>query len=435
MRSISSEAKNSGFEERICPKATFGALRQRPTLCHSTKTAAAKHVFCSGGFCLCKGLVPRLFLYSGIRQQAFYQRAFFVEHAAAFVIFHQNVPIPQGGEEGRVQRVVQGCVSDVDVGIGRERAGLGAAVGVDVEESSARGHAAAGALFVAREGDVDHLRVFAAQTGELPAQERPLLLSRREVLAVVGHRDVFHKDDRLAPPIGEGFQKRVGAHLADVLRRDRHGGPEDQAAPFQLVHAADQALVDALAAPRIGHGLRPLDAQDRDKVAAAVKERVVRLVHEGAVGEDREQNALPLSGSLDDVPPQHRLTACQQDEADAQVVGLLEDLQPFSGAELAFRLCVGGRVIAAGITSGAVEITLAGDAGDQERGDMLPGFLRCLPFFGGRGRRRRKFQHEGAFPGIFQRGLHQIPHKVLDALRQVCLEIKRFVHVTPRPPR
>ena len=102
-----------------------------------------------------------------------------------------------------------------------------------------------------------------------------------------------------------------------------------------------------------------------DQVAAAVKQGKIALVDEGAVGKDREQDVLALACGFDDVAAKKRLTPRQQNKADAEVVRLAEDAEPLLAAELRHRLRVHRCVIAARVAARAVEIALAGDAGDS----------------------------------------------------------------------
>ena len=121
------------------------------------------------------------------------------------------------------------------------------------------------------------------------------------------------------------MQKAVRADFFQVLSRHGDGSAEDQAAALKFVHVANEAFIDALAAPRVGDLLLPFYAHNGDQVAAAVKKRKVALVDKGAVGEDREKNIRLLSGSFDDISSEHGLAAGQQDKADAELISLFED--------------------------------------------------------------------------------------------------------------
>ena len=78
-------------------------------------------------------------------------------------------------------------------------------------------------------------------------------------------------------------------------------------------------------------------------------------------------------------------------------------------------------MVAAGIAARAVQIALAGDAGNEERGNMLPRVLRPAALFGGGKAGRGELRHEHAFRGIFQRGLQRVGHNGLHALLDVLL--------------
>lgn len=94
------------------------------------------------------------------REQGFHLFAFFIEYTSAFVIVHQDAAALKRGKQRGVQRVPKGGVFDVHIRVRRERTRLRPAVGVDVEETTSSRHAATGALLVAGEGYVDHLRMF-----------------------------------------------------------------------------------------------------------------------------------------------------------------------------------------------------------------------------------------------------------------------------------
>ena len=59
---------------------------------------------------------------------------------------------------------------------------------------------------------------------------------------------------------------------------------------------------------------------------------------------------------------------------------------------------------------------------------MLPLRLGSLSLLGGGGGGGCEFQHESAFPGIFQRRLDHIRHKALDPIGQVFLQVEVFLH-------
>ena len=266
------------------------------------------------------------------------------------------------------------------------------------------------------------------QPRQLRLQIVSLGVAGGKLLAILCDRHKLHKDDHLAAAVGQRLKERFGGDLPDVLGRHGDGRAVDQSPAVQLVHVLHQAIVDPLAAARVGHGLLALDAHDRDEVAAAVEQVKIPLVHEGAVGKDREQDVGALARRLDDVPPQHGFAACEQDKADAELVGFAEDLEPFLAGQLLHGRGVHGRVVAAGIAARAMQVALARDACDQKRGNVQSVIL-SLPALSRRGGGGGgKAQHERAPTRIRQRRLHKILHEVFDSLGQIRLQVKRFAH-------
>ena len=113
-----------------------------------------------------------------------------------------------------------------------------------------------------------------------------------------------------------------------------------------------------------------------------------------------EQDVAVLCRFLQHVIPHQRFAACQQDEADSQLLRFPEDAVPLRGRQLVDRLCVAAGIVAARIAARTVQIGGAGDARNQKRRDVL-----CVPFgftaFAGRsagslGERA----HKGAFPFV-----------------------------------
>ena len=78
-------------------------------------------------------------------------------------------------------------------------------MGVDVEEAASCRDTAAGALLVAGEGQIDHLRVLLPQPRQLRLQLGSLGVAGGKLPAVLGHRHKFHKDDHLAAAVGQRF--------------------------------------------------------------------------------------------------------------------------------------------------------------------------------------------------------------------------------------
>ena len=149
---------------------------------------------------------------------------------------------------------------------------------------------------------------------------------------------------------------------------------------MQLVHVGNQPFIDPPAPPGVGDLPLSLDAHDGDQIPAPVKQVEIPFVHKGAVGKDGEQDALPPSGGLDDIPPEHGLAPCQKNKADAQLVRLVKDPGPVLPSKLADRLRVHRGVIAPGIASHTVQIALAGDAGDEKGGMCSPRSSAALRF-------------------------------------------------------
>ena len=264
--------------------------------------------------------------------------------------------------DGRAQR----AVADVDVGIGGEGAGLSPAVGIDVEKFASCRHAAAHGQLVAGEGEQNGLLVAAAKRFHGLGHVGPLRLTGSQMPGFLCDRHKLHIDDQPAAAAHQIIQEGPGGDFPHVFGGDRDRRTEDQAVFLEFLHVCHQALVDAGAPAGVGDLAPALDAQNRDEVAARIEQAEITLVHKGAVGEDGEEDAAHFSRCLHDVAADHRFAAGQEDEADAQLLRLAEDPQPF----LARELIHGGRVIrrpaAAGIAARAVEVAAAGDAGDQK---------------------------------------------------------------------
>ena len=312
-------------------------------------------------------------------KQRLHLGAFLIEDTAALMIVQQDIAAAKRCEQRRMQRLAQRTVFDVHIGIGREGARLRPAVGVDMEEAASGRDAAARAFLVARERYVHHLRVFLAQSFDLAAQVFAFFVSGSKLLALLRDRYELHKNDRLAAPVRELLQKAVRADFFQVLSRHGDGSAEDQAAALKFVHVANEAFIDALAAPRVGDLLLPFYAHNGDQVATAVKKLKVALVDKGSVREDREEDIWLFPGSFDDVSSEHGLAAGQQDEADAELVCLSKDAQPLFVGELLDRGSVHCRMIAAGIAARAVQVALTCDAGDEKgRNVFIPGVLHTV---------------------------------------------------------
>ena len=169
---------------------------------------------------------------------------------------------------------------------------------------------------------------------------------------------------------------------------------------MQFIHVFDQPVIDPLAAPCIGDLPLAFNAHDRNQVAALIEQFKIAFVHIGTVCKHREQNSRFPAGRFNDIPSQHRFSACQQDKADPQFIGFIEYPEPFRAGQLAHRFRIHGCMVAAGVAACAVEIALAGNAGDQKRRNVLsrsfrnPALFCCNPAGCG------KLCHKNAFPRI-----------------------------------
>ena len=240
-----------------------------------------------------------------------------------------------------------------------------------MEEPAPRRHTAAVRALVAREREQDRIGENAPQLVHRGHEVRALPIAGREVPRLVRHGDELDVDHQLAAALRQHPQKLRRRDLFDVLRRHGHGRAKEQIVLVQRVHVGDQLVVDARTPARVGDLPPALDAHDGNEVAALVEKLQVPLVHVGAVGKDREQDALHRARRLNDVPAEHRLAAGEHDEADAQLLRLAEHPEPFLACELLHRLGVHRRLVAARVAARAVQVAAAGDAGDQERRDML----------------------------------------------------------------
>ena len=299
-----------------------------------------------------------------------------------------------------------------------------------MEEAPARRYAAAGGFFIPGEGDVHHFRMLLPQAHDFAVQVFPLFFAGGQFLTFLRDRHELHKDHSLAAPVGQALQEGAGGNLLQVFRGHGDGRAEDQPAPIQLVHVGDQLVIDAAAPPGVGDFPFALDAHDGQKVSAFVKQRQILLIHEGAVGEDGEKNIGLFTRRFDDVLPQHGFAAGQQDKADAQFVRLVKDAQPFFAGQLLHRGRVHRGMVAAGIAARAVQVALAGDAGDEERGNMLPSVLGLAAYFAGGFAGRGEPGHKHAFLGVFQGRLDGFLHHPLHAMGHIFLNIKCFfIHI------
>ena len=336
------------------------------------------------------------------------------------VVGHQ-VPLPESREQGRVQGLPDRGVSDAHVGIRGEGAGLGPAVGIDVEKAPARGDAAAGFLFVPGEGDEHDLRVFLPQPVDGRAHLFLLFLAYGQLPAFLRHRHVFDIDEGGAAPFTQRIDEGGGEDLAEVGAGHGDGRAEEEAAALQLVHVGHDLVIDPGTAAGVGGLPAPFQAHHRQQVAAAVQQVEVFFVQKNAVGEDGEQYRRDAARGLDHVPPEQRFAAGQQYIAHADVGGLAEDLFPFRRGKLLLRFFVQRGLGAAGIAAGAVQVAVGGDGGHDEGGDVLPLLFQSGPAAGGLAGGGGKAQHEGAFLGMAQRGAQGIGHHLFHASGQIIL--------------
>ncbi len=233
-----------------------------------------------------------------------------------------------------------------------------------MEKLPARRHTAAHGQLVSGEGQQHRLGIGLAQPIHGPGHLFPLGVPRGQVGGLLGDGHKFHIDCQLAAPAHQTVQKSGGGDLLQVFRGDRHRRTKDQPPLLEGLHVGNQALIDAGAPSGVGDLPAALNAQHRDQIPVVVQQLQVTLVHKSPVGKDREEDPVHLAGSLDDIPAQHGLAAGQQDEADAQLLRLAEDVQPLLGGQLVHRRGVVGGAGTAGVAACAVEIAAAGDAGN-----------------------------------------------------------------------
>ena len=369
----------------------------------------------------------------------FHELSFLIQHTAAGVILQQHAFLLQRQEQRRLQRRPQGGVPHVDIGIGGEWTWFGSAVAVDVEEAPARGHASAGGFLIAGECDVHHFWMFLPKAQDLLVQVFPVRVVRSQLPAFLGDRHKFHEDHRFAAAVRQALQEAAGGDLFQVFGCNGDRSAEDQPAPVQFIHVGNQPVIDAFAAPGVGDLTFALDAHNGQKVAAPVKQPEILFIHEGAVGEDREQNPRLFARRFNDIPPQQRFAAGQQNEADAHIIGFVKEAQPFLAGQLPDRRRVHRGMVAPGIAARAMQIALAGDTGDEERGNVLPGVLRPAALFARRFAGGGKPRHIDAFAGIFQRRPDGVPDHPFHAAGHVFLNIKSalthvytFIRTEPR---
>ena len=334
-------------------------------------------------------------------------------------------------EQGGLQGFPDGGVLHVDVGIGREGAGLRAAVRVDVKEAPAGSHAAAGAFFIPREGDEDRLPFQKAQPADLPPHPRVVALPRGKVRALLGHGDELHIDDGPAAERVQAVHESVRIDLAHIFRCDGDGRAEDHAAVPDLFHGLRDPAVNAAAPAAVCGRLITLDADHGQQVPVFVQQIQILIVQISSVCEDGKQDISVLSRLADDVRPEHRLPAGQQDEADPQLVRLLKDPVPFLPGQLLYGTAVGAGVICPGIAAGAVQIAGAGDAGDQEGRDMLPLLFGGAAPGGGLAGRPGEGPHIAGLPRVFRRGAQGVRDHADHAPRHIGLNIEFTEHLFP----
>ena len=169
---------------------------------------------------------------------------------------------------------------------------------------------------------------------------------------------------------------------------------------MQFIHVFDQPVIDPVAAPCIGDLPLAFNAHDRNQVTALVEQFKIAFVHIGTVCKNGEQNTRFPAGRFNDIPSQHRFAACQQDKADPQFICLIEYSEPFLAGQLAYRFRIHGCMVAAGIAARAVEVALAGNAGDQKRRNVFSCIFRNPALFRGNPAGRGKLCHKNAFPRI-----------------------------------
>ena len=286
----------------------------------------------------------------------------------------------QRREQRRADSLAQRGALHINIGIWRKWAGLCAAVGIDVEKTSACRHAAARTFFVPGERNIYHLGAFLTKPCYHSLQIFAFIIIRCKFFAIVGDGNIFHKNNSLAAPFCQFVKELVGTDFPVIPRGHRYRRPEDEPALFELLHVGDELVIYARPSACIGHFPAALYAHDRHKVAAFVEQLEIPLVDICSVSKDREQDILLFACRLDNITAQHRLAACKQDKADTQFVCFVEYFQPFPACELAHGLFIGRCIVASGIAARTVKIAAAGYTCDQKRRNMLAVVLGYAAF-------------------------------------------------------
>ena len=140
-----------------------------------------------------------------------------------------------------------------------------------MEEASAGRNAAAGAFFIAGEGNVHHLRRLLTQTRYLTREVLALTVARRELLTFLRYRHELNIDDCLAATVRELLKKLRTRHFSVIFRRDSYRGAEDKRAGVELIHILDELVVNAGSAARIGLFSVALNAHYRQQITMLIE--------------------------------------------------------------------------------------------------------------------------------------------------------------------
>ena len=129
------------------------------------------------------------------------QISLFIEHTATNMVLQEMAVVPQSVEKSGIERFPQGSFSHVDIRIGRERAGFGAAVRVDMEEPASRCKTSAGAFLIPGERDKHNFRMLPAQAVDAFPDLLALGIAGGKVSGFIRNR--HERDiDRREPPAG-----------------------------------------------------------------------------------------------------------------------------------------------------------------------------------------------------------------------------------------
>ena len=190
---------------------------------------------------------------------------------------------------------------------------------IDVEESSARGNAAAGAFFITGERDENHISSFSAQFFNGFANKRLLLLRGGKVNALIRYGHILNIDNSLTAEVVKPVQKIVREHFVYVFGCYRDRGAENHTSAFDTLHSLCNLRINAAASALIRCFFVAFNADYGNKVAVFVKQIKIFALQIGAVCENGEQNIFVLCRLLNYIIAKQRFAARKQNKAYAEV--------------------------------------------------------------------------------------------------------------------